>query len=81
MTNTPNTNQKKRKKRIRYDRVAILLVGIIGIFALIWGVFRFFNPLSIKTDHYIAEYGETFDPYGNIKSLFFDLQNKCDISR
>lgn len=72
MTNTPNTNQKKRKKRIRYDRVAILLVGIIGIFALIWGVFRFFNPLSIKTDRYIAEYGETFDPYGNIKSLFFD---------
>lgn len=72
MSNIPSTNQKKRKKRIRYDRVAILFVGVIGIFALLWGVFRFFNPLSLKTDHYIAEYGETFDPYGNIKSLFFD---------
>ena len=68
---SPN-KKRRRKRRIRYDRIAILALGVIGIFALIWAGYRFFNPLLLKSDHYIAEYGETFDPYGNIKSVFLD---------
>lgn len=74
---SPN-KKRRRKRRIRYDRIAILALGVIGIFALIWAGYRFFNPLLLKSDHYIAEYGETFDPYGNIKSVFLDSKTNVD---
>lgn len=65
--------KKKRKYRIHWGRILALLLVTISVPAALYMGFRyFFDPLALKTDHYIAEYKQTFDPYDNIKSVTFD---------
>ncbi len=70
--------RKKRRHRLRWGRVAILVLAVLAIPALIWSCYKMFNPIALRSDHYIAQYKEAFDPYGNLKSVFLDSKNNVE---
>lgn len=65
--------KRRRKYRVRWGRLAILILIVLAIpTSLYLGLRYLFNPLSLKSDHYIAQYKETFNPLDNVKSVLFD---------
>lgn len=74
----PDPRRKKKKRRLRWGRVLILVLPILLIPLLIWGLVRFLNPIQIRAEHYVAQLSEPFDPYGNLKSVFFDSKNSVE---
>lgn len=85
-TNTkPVTKKKKKKKkgRLRIDRLLLLILPVVLLIALIgFFGFKFFHPLSLKSEVYTIEYnsGETFDSLDNLKSLYFGSSDNITVT-
>ncbi|WP_289220613.1 polysaccharide deacetylase [Ileibacterium valens] len=71
--------QKKKNKRLRKDRLLLLLVPVLLVGGLIWFGVNKLNPLHLKSTHYIAEYKSEFKPLDNLKSLFMDSTEKVSV--
>lgn len=80
----PARRRRKKKRKLRWGRVFLLILPFLLIPMLLWGTWRYFHPLQLKANTYVAQLKEDFDPYGNIKSLFFDskdnVQFKGDVN-
>lgn len=79
-SHTKNFHHKKH--RLRYDRLALLLLPIVLLIGAGWFAVRWFNPLELKSEEYIVQPLEAFNPKGNIKSVFLaspdDVQYEGD---
>lgn len=72
-------SSKNRKKRLRWDRMLILMVPLVLAIALIWYGGNKLNPLQLKSAEYVAEYQSEFNPLDNLKSLFMDSTDNITV--
>lgn len=80
---TPPRNRRKKKGRIRIDRLLILLsplllllLGVAGFFGM-----KYINPLTLKSREYVVEYkSEDYSPLDNVKSLYFGNKNDIHVT-
>lgn len=72
---SPNNNGKK----LRYDRLALLIVPVLLLLGGIWFGYNKLNPLKLKSTEYIAEYKQEFNPLDNLESLFMDSTSKITV--
>lgn len=73
-------SKPKRKARLRWGRVLILILPFLAAGFLIWTLVQLLNPLSLKGEVYSVQVNSEFDPYGNIESLFMDSSDNVGFS-
>lgn len=71
MSQTPNRKKRRRKRRrMRWGRVLLVAVLLLGIVWAVRSVYLFFNPLQLRSENITVEYKTDFDPASNIKTAF-----------
>lgn len=66
-----NRNRNRRRNRILL-LIALIAAAVAGFYLL----FKALNPISLASEVYVAEYTESFNSKGNLKSVFLDSEDK-----
>lgn len=70
----------RKKKRFRWDRLLLLCLPVLLVLGLIWFGYSKMNPLHLKSENYITEYGQEFNPLDNVESLFMDSAENIQVT-
>lgn len=72
-----STAHKRKRRRVRWGRFAVLALAALLAFGLVYSVYLFFSPLHLKAGEVTTEYKQKYDPKSNIRTAF--LGSKDDV--